>query len=91
MEEIYLSHNLLGDNLSPVFSTSEFQNLRSLRVLDLSHNGLTGIADNLIKGCEGLKVRVSSKSGIKVDKILSPFILLVRESSSRRTVTWIIL
>lgn len=55
LEEIYLSNNLLGDNLSPVFSTSEFQNLRSLRVLDLSHNGLTGIADNLIKGCEGLK------------------------------------
>lgn len=56
LEEIYLSHNLLGDNLSPVFSTSEFQNLRFLRVLDLSHNGLTGIAKNLIKGCEGLKV-----------------------------------
>ena len=36
--------------------SSEFQNLKFLRVLDLSHNGLTGIADNLIKGCEGLKV-----------------------------------
>ena len=56
LEEIYLSHNLLGDNLSPVFSTSEFQNLQFLRVLDLSYNGLTGIAKNLIKGCENLKV-----------------------------------
>ncbi len=50
------SHNKLGDNLSPVFSTGEFQNLKFLRVLDLSHNGLLGIADTLIKGCESLKV-----------------------------------
>ena len=57
LEEIYLSHNLLGDNLSPVFSTSEFQNLRLLRILDLSHNGLTGISKNLINGCVDLKVR----------------------------------
>ena len=40
-----------------LFFSSEFQNLKFLRVLDLSHNGLTGIAENLIKGCEGLKVQ----------------------------------
>jgi hypothetical protein len=51
------SHNKLGDNLSPVFSTGEFQNLKFLRVLDLSYNGLVGIADTLIKGCENLKVK----------------------------------
>jgi len=55
LEEIYLSHNLLGDNLSPLFSTGEFQNLKFLRVLDLSYNRLIGISENLIKGCENLK------------------------------------
>ena len=93
LEEIFLSHNLLGDNLSPVFSTrfdtktcfirfpltqnsfssllcnvhlpSEFQNLKFLRVLDLSHNGLTGIAENLIKGCEGLKVQKDCWRGVE--------------------------
>jgi hypothetical protein len=55
---LFDSHNKLGDNLSPVFSTGEFQNLKFLRVLDLSYNGLLGIADTLIKGCESLKVSV---------------------------------
>ena len=56
LEEIYLSHNLLGDNLNTVFSTDEFHNLKFLRVLDLSYNGISGISVNLIKGCEQLKV-----------------------------------
>ena len=44
---------------------SEFQNLKFLRVLDLSHNGLTGIAENLIKGCEGLKVQKDCWRGVE--------------------------
>ena len=56
LEEIYLSHNLLGDNLNTVFSTDEFHDLKFLRVLDLSYNGISGISVNLIKGCEQLKV-----------------------------------
>ena len=60
LEEIYLSNNKLGDNLSPVFSTGEFQNLKFLRVLDLSYNGIRGISENLIKGCTELKVKLFS-------------------------------
>ena len=58
LEEIYLSHNMLGDNLNPVFSTDEFRYLQYLRVLDLSYNGLSGISEGLLKGCDGLKVCV---------------------------------
>ena len=39
-----------------LFDILEFQNLKFLRVLDLSYNGLRDISDNLIKGCEDLKV-----------------------------------
>ena len=56
LEEVYLSHNLLGDNLNTVFSTDEFNQLKVLRVLDLSYNGISGISPSLIKGCEQLKV-----------------------------------
>ena len=56
LEEIYISHNMLGDNLNPVFSTDEFKNLKFLRSLDLSYNGLSGISEDLIDGCEQLKV-----------------------------------
>ena len=59
LEEIYLSHNMLGDNLNPVFSTDEFRNLKYLRVLDLSYNGLAGISEGLITGCDELKVGAS--------------------------------
>ena len=56
LEEIYISHNMLGDNLNPVFSTDEFKNLKFLRSLDLSYNRLSGISEDLIDGCEQLKV-----------------------------------
>ena len=56
LEEIYLSHNMLGDNLNPVFSTGELKHLKYLRVLDLSFNGLSGISEGLIDGCDELKV-----------------------------------
>ena len=56
LEEIYLSHNMLGDNLNPQFSTDEFRYLKFLRVLDLSFNGLSGISEGLLEGCDELKV-----------------------------------
>jgi len=56
LQEVYLAHNKLGDNLSPVLKTKEFSKLEKLRTLDLSYNGLRGIAENLIKGCQELKV-----------------------------------
>lgn len=58
LEDVRLGHNLLGDNLNPVFSSGEFQNLKFLRRLDLSYNKLTRIEDGLLKGCNNLKVRV---------------------------------
>ena len=59
LEEIYLSHNMLGDNLNTVLSTDEFKNLAFLRSLDLSYNGISGISEDLIDGCEQLKVSLS--------------------------------
>lgn len=56
LEEILLGGNLLGDNLNPVFSSGEFQNLKFLRVLDLSYNRLSEIEDGLLRGCDNLKV-----------------------------------
>lgn len=55
IEVIQLGHNLLGDNLNPVFSSGEFQNLEFLRVLDLSYNQLTEIEEGLLEGCTNLK------------------------------------
>ena len=66
LEEIYLSHNMLGDNLNPVFSTDEFRNLKYLRVLDLSYNGLAGISEGLITGCDELKVGASSSWTLQI-------------------------
>ncbi len=57
IEVVELGHNLLGDNLNPLFSSGEFQNLKRLRVLDLSYNQLTEIEDGLLDGCNNLKVR----------------------------------
>ena len=73
LEEIYLGHNLLGDNLSPVFTTSEFQNLKNLRVLDLSYNGMVGVQDNIISGCEKLKVRAQFLFRYNPESLLSRF------------------
>lgn len=65
IEVIQLGHNLLGDNLNPVFSSGEFQNLEFLRVLDLSYNQLTEIEEGLLEGCTNLKVRWVHYAGIR--------------------------
>ena len=51
-----------------LYNILEFQNLKFLRVLDLSYNGLRDISDNLIKGCEDLKVRKTLKNACFVNK-----------------------
>lgn len=56
LEVIRLGHNLLGDNLDPMFSTGEFRNLKFLRQLDLSYNMLNAIEEGLLDGCTQLKV-----------------------------------
>jgi len=56
IEVIILGNNLLGDNLNPVFSSGEFQNLKFLRQLDLSYNHFIGIEEGLLDGCVELKV-----------------------------------
>ena len=55
LEDVNLSHNLLGDQLNPIFSTSEFQNLKQLKRLDLSANDLKAIDEALLKGCDKLQ------------------------------------
>ena len=59
LEEITLSHNLLGDQLNPIFATNEFQKLKQLKRLELSDNDLKAIDDSLIKGCDKLQVTFS--------------------------------
>ena len=56
LEVIELGHNLLGDNLDPVFTSGEFKNLKFLRQLDLSYNQLSVIEEGLLDGCDELKV-----------------------------------
>jgi hypothetical protein len=56
LEVILLGNNLLGDNLNPVFSSGEFQNLKFLRQLDLSYNHFVGIEEGILDGCVELKV-----------------------------------
>ena len=72
IEVIELGHNLLGDNLNPVFSSGEFQHLQFLRMLDLSYNKLTEIEEGLLEGCENLKVRIGI--GIKRVQEMSVFV-----------------
>jgi hypothetical protein len=56
LEEINLSQNLLGDQLNPIFSTTEFHNLKQLKRLDLSDNDLKALDDSIVKGCDKLQV-----------------------------------
>lgn len=56
LEDINLSQNLLGDQLNPIFSTSEFHHLKQLKKIDLSDNDLKALDDSIFKGCERLQV-----------------------------------
>ena len=52
-----LSHNLLGDQLNPIFSTAEFKRLPRLKTLSLAHNMLAHIDGGILEGCLSLQVR----------------------------------
>ncbi|KZS07310.1 chaoptin [Daphnia magna] len=55
LEDINLSQNSLGDQLNPIFSTSEFHNLKQLKRIDLSDNDLKALDDFIFKGCDRLQ------------------------------------
>lgn len=55
--ELRLAHNLLGDSLNPIFSTTEFTSLANLKILDLAYNKIRGVERGLLKGCEKLQVK----------------------------------
>lgn len=59
LTELRLSHNLLGDTLNPIFSTSEFRGLKHLHLLDLSSNGIKSIEEGIFEGCHNLKVNAN--------------------------------
>ncbi|KAK3931113.1 Chaoptin [Frankliniella fusca] len=67
LQELNLADNLLGDNLNPIFSASEFHSLRELRVLDLSGNQIKGLEEGILKGCDSLQeLRLDRNSLLEV-------------------------
>lgn len=62
LQELRLGHNKLGDQLNPIFSTNEFLHLKALRVLDLSHNELRALDNNLFRGLRNLTVSYNCMS-----------------------------
>ena len=56
LEHLELSHNLLGDQLNPVFGSKEFSKLTNLKYLGLKDNQLKAIGDNTFRGLKALKV-----------------------------------
>ncbi|CAG7718947.1 unnamed protein product [Allacma fusca] len=73
LEHLDLSDNLLGDQLNPIFSTSEFKRLPRLRSLRLSNNLLFDIDGGILEGTLSLhefhvdknQLRKVPKQGIK--------------------------
>lgn len=57
LQQLRLGHNLLGDQLNPIFATNEFFALKSLQLLDLSFNRLRAVDSNLFAGLGNLTVR----------------------------------
>ncbi|KAK6617632.1 hypothetical protein RUM44_005220 [Polyplax serrata] len=55
LREINIGYNLLGDNLNPIFATTELQNLKNLNKLDLSGNQIRGLEEGILRGCENLQ------------------------------------
>jgi Leucine-rich repeat (LRR) protein len=55
LQELRLSNNALGDNLNPIFSSNEFHDISSLKLLDLRSNGLRHIEEGIFKRCVNLE------------------------------------
>lgn len=58
LEFLNLSHNLLGQNLNPIFSTNEFLELKNLKSLNLAFNKLRILDSNLFIGLIKLNVSI---------------------------------
>ncbi|XP_072745810.1 uncharacterized protein [Anoplolepis gracilipes] len=82
LHELRLADNLLGDSLNPIFSSNEFHNMKKLKILDLSRNGLRSIEEGILKGCTNLEelnfegnnltaVPTASLKGPRAIKVLS--------------------
>lgn len=56
LENLDLADNLLGDNLNPIFATTEFHGLSQLKRLDLSGNMIVGLEEGIFHGCDNLQV-----------------------------------
>lgn len=54
--ELDISYNSLGDQLNPIYACDELLRLKSLLSLDLSHNELKALDNNLFKGLRNLTV-----------------------------------
>ena len=92
LQELRLADNLLGDNLNPIFSTSEFHGLGQLKLLDLSGNLIKGIEEGILKGCDNLQVQLCCpyRVFVALTESLLCFIFL-RSSHSGKLVSTIIL
>ncbi|XP_022654283.1 chaoptin-like isoform X1 [Varroa destructor] len=65
LEHLELSHNLLGDQLTPVFGSKEFNRLNNLRYLGLSDNLIKAVGDNTFRGLVALKQLDLSQNEIR--------------------------
>ncbi|XP_011500734.1 PREDICTED: chaoptin [Ceratosolen solmsi marchali] len=55
LNELRLANNALGDNLNPIFSSNEFHDISSLKILDLQSNGLRHLEEGIFKRCINLE------------------------------------
>ncbi|OQR75051.1 chaoptin-like [Tropilaelaps mercedesae] len=55
LEHLELSHNLLGDQLIPVFGSKEFNRLNNLKYLGLRNNLIKAVGDSTFRGLTALK------------------------------------
>ncbi|XP_055612722.1 chaoptin isoform X2 [Uranotaenia lowii] len=67
--ELRLANNLLGDNLNPIFSTTELQSLTNLKSLDLSYNQLMALDEGIFVGCR--KLQEILLDGNKISSVLT--------------------
>ncbi|XP_055631978.1 chaoptin [Toxorhynchites rutilus septentrionalis] len=55
VSELRLANNLLGDNLNPIFSTTELQALKNVKILDISFNQIMALDEGIFLGCRKLQ------------------------------------
>ncbi|VVC88636.1 unnamed protein product, partial [Leptidea sinapis] len=86
LTKLVLAHNLLGDNLNPIFSTAELHNLPALEELDITGNNIRGLEEGLLIGCNVLKTfRLDRNNMVSIPSVslngpLSLKVLSLREN-----------